>query len=184
MSCPDKKMKTVVGRDVSALLNPRLAILVTCCGLSGKRNLLTVAWHTPLSHEPPCLGIAISPKRYSHQMIVESGEFVVNILGQSMQSKVKFCGHYSGVDTEKFDCLKLKTEQAKIVSPPVLTEALGYLECVLIDKKSIGDHTLFVGQVVHAQVNQDSFSNAWEGSVFGDSPLLCLQRQRYGVCVE
>jgi flavin reductase (DIM6/NTAB) family NADH-FMN oxidoreductase RutF len=184
MNDSEKQMKIVSGRDVAAILNPRLAVLVTCRGLAGQANLLTVAWHTPLSHSPPYLGIAISPDRYSHQLIEESNEFVINLLGQSMKNKAELCGNLSGLQEDKFDSAKLKTRPAKLVLSPVLTDALGHIECVLHDRKTIGDHSLFIGQIVHAQVRKELFSNAWEASSSIDSPLLCLQRQRYASFME
>ena len=38
-------------------------VLVTCNNHKGKPNIITLAWHTPLSSKPPLYGIAIAPKR-------------------------------------------------------------------------------------------------------------------------
>ena len=82
--CPTK---TITGREIAALLNPRLAVLVTCCDLAGEPNVFTVAWQTPLSHRPPLVGISVGCTRYSHRLISDTGEFVVNIVGRRLKKR-------------------------------------------------------------------------------------------------
>ena len=176
-------MKTVTGREIAALLNPRLAVLVTCCDAYGKPNVLTVAWQTPLSHTPPLLGISVCHTRYSHRLIQNQGEFVVNVVGEDLRKAVEVCGTYSGEMDDKLAITGLKTFEAKTVMPPVLEDACGVLECRVVDAVETGDHTLFVGEVLQAQACEEQFSFAWEQGT--DSPvLLCLQRNRYGVFAE
>ncbi|MCA9962460.1 MAG: flavin reductase family protein [Anaerolineales bacterium] len=169
-------LKTVTGRDIAALLNPRLAVLVTCCDLENKPNILTVAWHTPLAHRPPMLGISIGHTRYSHALIKERGEFAVNIVGQSLLEAVKICGMYTGEIDDKLDITHLGIRQAAHIHPPVLEDAVGVLECQVVDQVEAGDHTFFVGQVLLAQAREDCFSNVWSDAAV----LQCLQRDQYG----
>jgi len=176
-------LKPVTGRAIAALLHPRLALLVTCCDRSGKPNVLAVAWHTPLSHQPPLIGIAIAPIRFSHHLIREQGEFVANVMGLSLQKAVAICGTYSGEVENKFALAGLKTHPAECVCPPRLVDALGVLECKVMDQMEMGDHTFFVGQVLKAQARSDCFSTAWE-TQGDDAGLQYLQRERYGAFVE
>jgi flavin reductase (DIM6/NTAB) family NADH-FMN oxidoreductase RutF len=57
---------------------PMQAALTTCNDEEGKTNVITLAWHTPISRNPPLYGISIAPKRYSHELIQKTKEFVVN----------------------------------------------------------------------------------------------------------
>ncbi len=175
--------KPVTGRDIAALLHPRLAVLVTCCDKDGKPNVLTVAWHTPLSHWPPLVGISIAHARYSHLLLEEVDEFVINIAGVSLQAAVEACGRYTGELDDKFAIAGLKTQRAECVAPPVLADALGMLECKVVNRVETGDHTFYIGQVMAARAQVDSFNNAWEGQG-SDAVLQCLQHDRYGVFVE
>ncbi|MCB2180303.1 flavin reductase family protein [bacterium] len=176
-------MKIVTGRDIAALLNPRLAALVTCCEPDGTPNVLTVAWHTPLSHHPPLVGIGIAPTRFSHQLIADEGAFALNIVGQSLLTAVKICGTYSGRIDDKFAISDLETFPAENIRPPVLAGALGVMECKLVDEITTGDHAFFVGEVLLAKVRQECFSHAWKTD--GADPVLqCLQKDDYGTFVE
>jgi flavin reductase (DIM6/NTAB) family NADH-FMN oxidoreductase RutF len=61
------------------LLHPRLTVLVSCVDKEGKANVITLAWSMPVSINPPIVAISIAPKRYSHQLVEETKEFVINI---------------------------------------------------------------------------------------------------------
>lgn len=176
-------MRTVTGSDIASLLNPRLALLVTCCDSQGQPNVLTVAWHTPLSHHPPLLGISIASTRHSHQLIQDTGFFALNIIPQSMLEAAEICGHLTGELDDKFAIAGLDTHLAKRISVPVLDDALAVLECCLENQVQAGDHTFFIGRVLHAQVCPEKFSHGWNPSQT-DGLLLCLHRDRYAAFFE
>ena len=102
MTDHDNPMKIIQGRAIAALLNPRPAVLVTCCDGKGKPNVLSIAWHTPLCHNPPMLGISIDHRRYSHNLIDHSGEFVINVVSQAFLPAIELCGNQSGQSMDKF----------------------------------------------------------------------------------
>jgi flavin reductase (DIM6/NTAB) family NADH-FMN oxidoreductase RutF len=169
---------TITGGSTSRLLNPRAAVLVTCCEQTGKANAISVAWHTPLSHDPPLVGISIGLTRYSHELITATGEYVINVVGQDMQAAVEFCGEHSGRDCDKLALASLELRPARHLRSPVLAGALGHLECRVEQEVLTGDHTFFVGRVLTAEVRSDCFDKAWvPGS--GDV-LLCLRLDGYG----
>ena len=171
-------MKIISNSEFSALLNPRLAVLVTCCDMQGHPNVLAVAWHTPLSHDPPLLGISIGLTRYSHKLIQSTGEFVVNVMSASMLPAVRICGEYTGELDDKFSLAKLKTKLASKISIPVLSDALAFLECKLENQIETGDHTFFIGRVLHASLREDRFKQGWLLEQ-QDGALLVLQSDRY-----
>lgn len=174
--------KIVQGREIAALLNPRPVVLVTCCDAKGTPNALSVAWHTPLSHDPALVGVSIAKSHYSHGLIEESGEFVINIVSAACRGAVEVCGQRSGRDGDKLGPAGLRLEPARTVRPPLIADTLGVLECRVVDRLSCGDHTLFVGEVLTAMARADCFGDAWEPGL-GDV-LLCRQRDRFGTCAS
>jgi flavin reductase (DIM6/NTAB) family NADH-FMN oxidoreductase RutF len=179
MKTPDRidEMKCIEGREIAALLNPRAAVLVTCCDGQGAPNVLAVAWHTPLSHNPPLVGVSIDNRHYSHQLICQTGEFALNVVPMAFQAAVEFCGLHHGRDMDKLQAAGLAVLPAGRIRPPLIAGALAHLECSLVDQVHTGDHTFFIGKVVYAEARTDCFRDAWQ-PVRGDV-LLCLQRDRY-----
>ena len=88
------------------------------------------------------------------------------------------CGTYTGALDDKVKLANLRLQPAQNVRPPVIVDALGRLECRVTGQVPTGDHTLFVGQIVHAEAQAHAFTDAWT-SPAGDA-LLCLQRDRFG----
>jgi flavin reductase (DIM6/NTAB) family NADH-FMN oxidoreductase RutF len=170
--------KPIRGREVSALLNPRPAVLVTCCDAEGKPNVFSLAWHTPLSHVPLLMGISVARAHLSHALIELTGEFVVNIVSTAYRDAVELCGQVSGRECDKLSLAGLSVEPARYVRPPLIAGALGTLECRVVHLLVCGDHTFFIGEVLAASARSECFGDAWQPSL-GDV-LLCLQRDRFG----
>lgn len=156
-------MKTDVDLKLySRLLHPYNATLVSCRGKDGKPNVLAIAWIIPVSVDPPLLAMSIRPERYSHKLISETKEFVVNIPTFQLAKKVLGCGRLSGRDHNKFDEFSLETKSAKKVSPPIIKDCIAHIECKLTKSLEAGDHTLMIGKVVAAYVTKDYFEEVYD----------------------
>jgi flavin reductase (DIM6/NTAB) family NADH-FMN oxidoreductase RutF len=143
------------------LLHPRHTVLVSCIDKKGKANIITLAWTMPTSIKPPMVVLSIAPNRYSHQIIEEKGEFVVNIPTMEISKQSLFCGRISGRRVDKFKEAKLTPIPAKKINSPIIKECVAHLECKIVQKIITGDHTLFVGEVVAAYVNKGLFTNTY-----------------------
>ena len=76
---------------------PSPAGLITSVDAAGRANIITLGEIYNVSiRDPVIVGIGIAPARYSHQLIVESGEFVINLPRSSMLEQVLACGRVSG----------------------------------------------------------------------------------------
>jgi len=138
---------------------PMQTVLVTCNDDKGKTNIITLAWHTPISRKPPLYGISISPKRYSYVLIKKSKEFIINFIPYALVTAAQFCGTHSGRSTDKLCKTKLTLAPSKKLSTPLIKEGYAHLECKLIRSARFGDHTLFVGEVITASADEDAFKN-------------------------
>lgn len=108
---------------------------------------ITVNSFTSLSLDPPLCLICIQHDAKAHREIPAAGGFAVNILadGQSDISD-RFAGR--GNLADPFAGLDLAAAPS---GAPVFRGALGYLDCVLHAELPGGDHTIYVGRVVHAE---------------------------------
>ena len=142
------------------LINPGPVVLVTS-QYEGVFNVMAAAWTMPISHDPPLVGVSISPDRFTHSLIEQGGEFVLNVPGVGLAEQVKFCGTHSGRNTDKFQGANLTPVEADLVSAPLVGECLGHLECKVEGSYSLGDHTLFVGRVVAVHARAGTFDQVW-----------------------
>jgi len=135
------------------ILYPRQVILVT--SKSGKKsNIITLAWHTPVSFEPPLVAILIGKTHFSHQLIEEGREFVISIPTEDMKEKALLVGSKSGKETDKFQEIGLTPLRSNKVKPPLIKECPINIECKLVNKVEAGDHTIFIGEVIETHVSE------------------------------
>ena len=151
--------KADVMRTFSRLLHPRPAVIVTCLDKEGHVNAIAISWITPVSKKPPMVAICVAKTRYSHQLIKEAGEFVVNVPSAELAKAVHYCGTVSGRDVlDKPVKAGLTLKPAKAVKTPIIEECVAHLECVLKEVVDLGgSHDIFIGEVVAAYASPDAF---------------------------
>lgn len=140
---------------ITTLTNPLQTILVTC-RYKYKDNIITMDWHTPLSFNPMMYAISVGKTRYSLELIKNSKVFVVNFMSKDYEKEVLWCGRHSGRDFDKFSQTGLTKEEADKMDCPRIRQALGFLECKVIQSIEVGDHVLFIAKVVHAQLKKQA----------------------------
>lgn len=111
-------------------------------------DALACAWHVALSFDPPLFGVAISPKRYSYNLLKKSGEFTANFLTFDNIGIIAAVGRTSGKDIDKFSAYKIKTIPSSTIETPLLKAAYAAYECKVVKSYKTGDHVLFVGEVL------------------------------------
>lgn len=151
------KLKIPLSSRFGGLVGPKPTVLVTCCNPEGKVDIITVAAVTVASHEPPMFVISIKENRYSHNLIKAAGEFVINVPSIGLIEAVDLCGTLSGRDVDKFKEAHLTPEDGQVVSAPMIKECPINIECKVVASVKPGTHTLFVGQVVAAHVEEGLF---------------------------
>lgn len=138
------------------LINYGPTVLISC-GSEDKANIITLAWTTVCSHNPPLVAIAVSPLRYSCSIIETSQEFVINIPNAQLLKEVWLCGTTSGRNVDKFKIAHLTKRKAEKINSVYIDECIGHLECKVFKNFTTGDHILFIGEVIGAYVEEDIF---------------------------
>ncbi len=146
--------------DARRLLGGGPVTLVTT-SWRGNWNAMPAIFVTPLSIDPPLVGVAVHPARHTHDMITFSEEFALNIPSMDLLHHVQYLGSVSGKELNKLELMRLPTFRARRVEAPLLEGCLGWIECGVHDAFRIGDHTLFVGKVVAVSAEKDAFGETW-----------------------
>ena len=132
---------------------PTPAGLITSVAPDGRANIITLGEIFNLSlRSPTIVGIAIRKATYSHGLIAQSGEYVVNLPTTRILAAVDRCGSVSGRKVDKFAAFGLTPLPAAVVRPPLIAECPVNVECKVIGMEEVGDHDLFKGEVVAAHV--------------------------------
>ncbi|MDY7078442.1 MAG: flavin reductase family protein [Chloroflexota bacterium] len=142
-----------VTKKPTTVLYPVPAVLVSC-GIGQRANIITLAWVGTLCSEPPLLGIGVRPGRYSHGLIKEVGEFVVNLPDVEQVRWVDYCGMVSGRDEDKWAACGFTPAPAMEVQVPVIAECPVNIECRVQQVLSLGSHDLFTGEVLAVQMDE------------------------------
>ena len=137
----------------SALLAPVPAALVTC-GTPEKPNVLTIGWTGIVCTRPPMTYISVRPERFSHDIIRDTGEFVINLTTSAMVKEVDFCGVKSGRNTDKFAKCGFHPIPAHEVGAPLIEECPVSLECRVTESKLLGSHTMFLAEIVGVDTDE------------------------------
>jgi flavin reductase (DIM6/NTAB) family NADH-FMN oxidoreductase RutF/rubredoxin len=104
-----------------------------------------------VSAEPPMIAVAVNKQNFTHQLIDEHQLFTVSVLAQDTPLDfVRNLGFKTGRDVDKF--AKIAYRVGTTGAPIVTENAVAYLEAKLMTSVDCGTHTIFVGEIVHADV--------------------------------
>lgn len=124
-------------------------VYVISTKLEERVNAMTAAWLSRVSFSPPLLTVAIGRARFTHNMIMDSGVFAVNILGPGQLALGRHFGMKTGRKTDKFASVEY---DVKTTGSPILRDCVAWMDCKVSAHHEAGDHTLFIGEVVDGGV--------------------------------
>ena len=126
--------------------------MLVSCGIETP-NIITLAWVGTVCSQPPSVGIAVRPDRHSYGLIMNAGEFVVNLTSADQVDVVDYCGQVSGRDVDKWQACGLSQAPANKIRTPLIEECAIGLECKVTNHIGLGVHDLFIGEVVSVQID-------------------------------
>ena len=162
------------------MLNPGPVAIVTTAW-KGTANAAPIAWCTALSMNPPMVGIVVHPHRHTADMIRFSDGFAINIPGPALVKQTAFLGTQSGLTVNKLESAGLETFSPLMIDAPLIEGCLAWIECTVQDVIRTGDHTLFVGNVVKVQADDEAYAQQWLLRSSEFSPLTFIGGTRYAV---
>ncbi|MHA2060142.1 MAG: flavin reductase family protein [Candidatus Ranarchaeia archaeon] len=154
------------------LLFPTPLVLVTAVDETEIPNVIPISYIGIVATKPPTIGIAIKPERFSYEIIKKSEEFVVNIPSAGIIGKIDYAGLVTGRGHNKFSESQLTQEAARFTKAPLIKECPVNLECHLRNIIKVGDHDLFLGEVVMVHVEEDLVTKDGEIDFAKAQPLV------------
>ena len=163
-----------------AVLSPVPAVLVSC-GSGEEKNIITIAWTGIVNSEPPMTYISVRKSRYSHAIIKQSGEFVINLVNEPLTFAADYCGVKSGRDVDKFKEMKLTAIDGESTNCPMIAEAPVNLECKVRDIYEYPSHDMFVAEIVNMHVSEDLVDEKGKIDFAGAKLVAYVHGEYFGI---
>ena len=160
------------------MLYPLPVVMVSCNRKGEKPNIVTVAWTGTICSDPAMVSISVRPERYSHDIIEETGEFVINLVTKDLTYATDYCGVRSGSDVDKFKEMNLTPLPSKMIDAVGIEESPVNIECKVVEVKKLGSHDMFIAEVVNVTVD-DRYMDENNKFNLNDSDLVAYSHGEY-----
>ena len=157
---------------------PKLAVIVTSRA-KGKDNAMAVAWFSSVSQKPPLIGISVTSKRFTYELIMESAEFGINFMSLEQAELVAGTGGCTGRDVDKFARFNLAVDKSLVTNVPILKDAYAAYECRLVANHTYGDHEWLVGEVVATHYDESVITPAGHIDLAAVNPAVFMGAEMY-----
>ena len=134
--------------EVQELTSPNPICLITSRISDEKTNIMALSWWTYLSNSPAYIGISLSQKSLTNQLIHHAGEFGLNIVGPDLVEAAFKCGTVSGRDVDKAAAFQIVLIDAEYIATKIVKSYRVALECNVKNFIEVDEHTFFVSEVV------------------------------------
>ena len=106
----------------------------------------TVSWISQASFDPPLVTVAIQKHTDLHETIEKSRVFAVNIVGKEGREMLSRFAKESTIKGNKINGFSFSEGKT---GAPILDDVPAYFECELREDVTLGDHSIFVGEVIN-----------------------------------
>ena len=120
---------------------------------NGLETGMLSSWVMQAGFEPPMVTVAVNRSRYIAEWLDAGAPFVLNLVGEGQKTLLKHFGHGFPPDQPAFVGLELARSPA---GSPVLSAAMGYLECVPRSHVDSPDHRIYLAEVRHGELTHDA----------------------------
>ena len=114
---------------------------------------MTANWLTQAAFEPPMVVVAIENTSKTIGMIRDAHHYAINLFGKDQRDLAGKLGRSAEQAPNKLK--GIKTKPGPVAGSPILADCLGWVECRVVATLPAGDHTLVLGEVVAAGVENE-----------------------------
>jgi flavin reductase (DIM6/NTAB) family NADH-FMN oxidoreductase RutF len=150
---PNQTSKTDNYALLTSLVVPRPIAWITSQGPLGVVNLAPFSFFNAVGADPLYLVLGIGRRdsgepKDTARNIEASGEFVVNLVSEDLFDAMNVSAASFPADQSELEAAGLSPAPSARVGVPRVAEAPASLECRLHSAQTLGESTLFIGQVV------------------------------------
>jgi flavin reductase (DIM6/NTAB) family NADH-FMN oxidoreductase RutF len=139
--------------DVLAKIPYGVSVVTTGRGGTQVENGLTVSWLSQVSFVPPMLMVAVDKLHYSVDLLRSTKSFCVNLLADNQAA---LAARFAKPATTADDKLASVAQRPAASGAAILTDAVAYFDCEVVNLVEAGDHLLVIGRIEDAEVLKDA----------------------------
>jgi flavin reductase (DIM6/NTAB) family NADH-FMN oxidoreductase RutF len=111
---------------------------------------MTTSWITQLAMEPVLIGVGVDNNAVTRRLIADGGSFTVNLWNAD---ETKVFVKFSKPANDEGTTLNGREVVRAVTGAPVFVDAVAWVDCEVRQTIDLGSHTLFIGEVVDAGIN-------------------------------
>ena len=116
----------------------------------------TINTSTQITATPTTIMISVNRNNYTNECIKKYGKFALSILSEKSDSTlIGGFGFRSSRDNNKFENVDYEMKEGL----PVIKAANAYLICKVIDSLEVHTHTIFIGELIDADIFDNEVSS-------------------------
>lgn len=163
------------------MVYPLPAVMVSCGDKEGHQNVMTAAWTGTICSDPAMVYVSVRKSRYSHHMISETGEYVINLTTEDLAFATDYVGVRSGEKEDKFEKMHLTPVKGTLQYAPMIEESPVCIECVVEQVLELGSHDMFIAKVKNVFADEKYMDKTGKFDLAQAHPLVYSHGQYYGV---
>ena len=119
-----------------------------------RRNGMTINWVSQVSFEPKLLAISVEKTAFTHELISGGQVFALNTVSREDRAIVRKFTKPVEVDPDAMTLNGFPFHDG-LTGAPILDQAPAYVDCEVRQTVDVGNHSLFIGEVVDAGFQAD-----------------------------
>ena len=139
-------------KKIALRMIPYGLYIITSVSDKGEIAASTIDWLTQTSYKPPLIAAGIKIDSSAFKIINQSKHFALNILTKGQQNLAVSFFKKVTLENNLINGHKFHTD---LTGSPILDDITSYIECKLIEIVNIGDHSVFIGEVINASINRE-----------------------------
>ena len=163
------------------MVYPLPAVMVSCAGKDGRPNVMTAAWTGTICSDPAMVYVSVRKERFSHHMLMETKEYVINLTTEALAKATDYVGVKSGRDMDKFEAMHLTPVKGTLKYATMIEESTVCIECEVTQVLELGSHDMFIAKVKNVYADEKYMDETGRFDLAKAKPLVYSHGQYYGV---
>jgi len=126
--------------------------------LDGRINFMALDWLTRVNFKPAMLGICVNKVNATHDAIIDTGEYSINIPGTDMVAITDYTGMVSGKRTDKSALFEVF--YGDLQAAPMIQACPLNIECKVVQTVDLPTNSFFIAEIINIYCNEEVMTDS------------------------